>query len=65
MCWPRPSVPRRHWRLFVSDIIDAIEAIERFAFGLTEETFFSPCSLRCRPSWTRQALSAGEDCPLL
>jgi len=41
MFWQRPSVPHRHWRLFVADIIDAVEAVEQFTSGLTEEAFFN------------------------
>jgi len=34
-------VPPRDWRLFVSDIIDAVEAIDGFAAGLAEGEFLA------------------------
>jgi uncharacterized protein with HEPN domain len=33
-------MPPRQWRLFVADIVDAIEAIEGYSSGLTQEQFF-------------------------
>jgi uncharacterized protein with HEPN domain len=33
-------MPRRQWRLFVADIVDAIEAIEVYTAGLTQKTLF-------------------------
>jgi uncharacterized protein with HEPN domain len=33
-------VPPRQWRLFVTDIVDAITAIDSYTAGLTREQFF-------------------------
>ena len=37
----RPSEPPRQWRLFVADIVDAVEAIDSYAAGLTQPEFFA------------------------
>ena len=34
-------MPPRDWRLFVSDIIDAVEAIDGFTAGLAEGEFLA------------------------
>ena len=34
-------MPRRQWRLLVADIIDAIEAVDAFTAGFTQEQFFA------------------------